>query len=294
MHDNQQTLTTIRQTAWTGLIVNIALAACKCLCGIIGCSQVIIADALHTLSDTATDIAVLTGAKYWTKPPDACHPYGHQRIETLITAGIGLSLACVAGGLTANACASLYREAVHTPGWIAFYAALLSIGCKEALYRWSVNIGRRIRSPGVIANAQHQRSDALSSIPAALAVAAAAISPQLWFIDTVGAIVVSLLIARAAWDIGWPALRELVDAGAPDTDRTHIKQLALAVEGVRDAHAIRTRYAGAGLHIDLHVLVDPNITVSAGHTIADTVKQHLLTNGPRVVDIIIHIEPFTS
>ncbi len=177
-----------------GLVINVALSALKFAAGIAGNSQAVVADAVHSLSDTITDIAVLVGVKFWSKPPDECHPYGHRRIEFLVTIFIGLLLASVALGLSYNALATLHEVQTRPPGAIAFLAAVLSIFTKELLYRWTIIKGMEIKSTALIANAWHHRSDGLSSIPAAVAVAGAALVPRLSFLDHLGAIVVSMFI----------------------------------------------------------------------------------------------------
>ena len=178
------------------------------------------------------------------------------------------------------------------PGLIALWGALISIAVKEGLYHWTLAVGKRVKSNALRANAWHHRSDALSSIPTALAVGGAAIGPEWHFLDPVGAIVVTFFIMQAAWRIVQPALNQLVDRGAPREDRGRIRLFALDVAGVRDAHAVRTRYIGSGLQIDLHILVDGALTVQEGHDIAGAVKNRLLEKGPDVVDVVIHIEPY--
>jgi len=284
----------IRRITGICLAANLLLAVLKGAAGIAGSSRAMTADALHTLADSVTDIAILAGAARWTKPPDQGHPYGHRRIETVITLFIGAVLVLVAAGTGYTALQSLRGMHAVRPGWIAFAAGILSICAKEILYRWSAAAGRRIGSSAVVANAWHHRSDALSSVPAALAVAGAAVNPSWWLLDSVGAVVVSLFILKAAWDIGFPALQQLVDAGTSAENVFRIKSLALETPGVADVHRIRTRSAGSGLHVDLHVLVDPLISVRDGHSIAGEVRQRIMAEGPGVIDAVIHIEPFEN
>jgi len=282
----------IKRVTWIGLVINIALAALKLTAGILGRSQVVVADAVHSLSDCSTDIVILVGVRFWSQPPDEKHPHGHRRIETLITMAIGVVLGAVAVGLAYHAIVTLQERDEHVPGWIAFVAAIISIVVKESLYRWTVAIGRRIRSSAVVANAWHHRSDAFSSFPAALAVAAAALYPPWWFVDHIGAVVVSLFILQAAWRIVHPTLGELADVGASPDDRRRIEELAMATEGVRLVHALRTRFVGPGLHVDLHIKVDPQMTVWEGHEISEQVKRRLLDDGPDVLDVVVHLEPY--
>jgi cation diffusion facilitator family transporter len=276
------------------MAANAALAAVKCAGGIAGSSQAVVADAVHTLSDSLTDAAILVGAGHWAQPPDACHPYGHRRIETLITIAIGLFLLGVGIGIGVKAALSLQTIPEQPPRWIAFWAALLSIVVKEGMYRWTFAAGTRMRSSALTANAWHHRADALSSIPAALAVAGALVNPAWRLLDGIGALVVCLFIIRAAWRICRPALGELIDAGAPARDVQRITQRVLRVEGVRQVHAVRTRYAGPCLLVDLHVLVDPDMSVRAGHAVAEKVERVLRAQEPAVCDVVIHVEPCES
>ena len=277
---------------WIGMLANILLSVIKFAAGIIGHSQAVVADAVHSLSDLSTDIAVLVGVRFWTAPADESHPHGHRRIETLVTALIGAILALIGLGLGYRALATLRHPAGSPPTWIAFIAAVVCIASKEVLYRRTAAVGKRVRSSAVIANAWHHRSDALSSVPAALAVLGTQLFPEWSFLDHMGAVVVSLFILKAAWKITRPALGELVDEAAPERVRENIERVALATPGVKHVHALRTRYVGSALQVDLHVNVDRQITVHEGHEIAEQVQRHLLAEEPDVVDVVVHIEPY--
>jgi cation diffusion facilitator family transporter len=185
----------------------------------------------------------------------------------------------------------LRHEPEGAPTVIALAVAVVSIAVKEVLYRWTANVGRQVRSPALVANAWHHRSDAISSIPAAAAVAVTLIDPEWAVVDRVGAVVVCLLILQASWRILRPALDQLIDAGAPASDRRRIEQLALEVDGVESAHAVRTRYVGSELAVDLHVEVDGGLSVGEGHAIAVAVRRKLLESGPDVTDALVQIEP---
>jgi len=282
----------VRRVTWIGMAINIGLAALKLVCGLLGNSQAVVADAVHSVSDCATDVAILIGVRYWNKPPDACHPHGHRRIETVVTVLIGLSLAGVALGLGYRAVATMLAPHGGPPGWIALLAAAVSIVSKETLYHWTVVVGHRVKSSAVVANAWHHRSDAFSSIPAFVAVGGAMLMPAWTWLDHVGAIVVSLFILHAAFNILRPAYNELIDTGASMMVSRKLALLAEGVEGVREVHGLRTRFVGGGLHVDLHVLVDPHLTVAEGHRIAGKVKYELLKEGPDVADVLVHLEPF--
>ncbi|MFH1514189.1 MAG: cation diffusion facilitator family transporter [bacterium] len=283
----------IRRITWIGLILNICLTSIKFAGGILGKSQAVVADAVHSLSDLVTDILILVGVPYWSKPPDITHPHGHRRIETMVTMSIGIILALVATGILWKAISTLHERSDQQPGWIAFVVAFISIISKEILYRQTLKIGRQIKSMPVIANAWHHRSDALSSIPVTLAVAGALINPTWSFLDHVGAVVVSLFIFQAAYQIIRPNFEKLIDKGAPEEDLENIRKIVEGTYGVLNVHDIRTRYVGcSGLAIDLHVEVNPNISVKDGHDIADNVEIQLIENGPEVVDVVVHIDPY--
>ena len=281
----------VSRVGWVGLLCNLALAAAKAAAGILGHSQAVLADALHSLTDSVTDIAVILGVRFWTAPADEDHPHGHGRIETLITVVIGLIVGAVAVGMGVQAIRGLRHDPGTAPTAVALVVALVSIVIKEVLYRWTAKVGREVRSPALEANAWHHRSDAISSIPAAVAVAVTLIDPGWAVVDRVGAVVVCLLILQASWRILRPALDQLIDAGAPAADRRRIEELALQVDGVEAAHAVRTRYVGADLAVDLHVEVDGGLSVGDGHSIAVAVRRKLIEEGPNVIDALVQIEP---
>jgi cation diffusion facilitator family transporter len=195
-------------------------------------------------------------------------------------------------GLAYRAIRSLHEAEMSRPGWIVLATACLSILAKELVYRWTAKVGRRVRSSALIANAWHHRSDALSSVPVAIAVLGTKIWPAWGFLDQIATVIVSVLILHAAWSITWPALRELVDAGATRLERKAMFALAAQTEGVAAVHKLRTRSIGPGLQVDLHVQVEPELSVRRGHEIAGMVKARLLDEGPNVIDVLVHLEPF--
>ena len=282
-----------RVTLW-GLAANLGLAVLKFVFGLMAASQALVADAVHSLSDMATDFAVLIGLRYWTAPADEDHPHGHGRIETLVSAFIGLVLAGVAAGLIHRALLTLHADTATRPTWPAFVIAVLSIVTKEFLYRITVRTGARVRSSAVLANAWHHRSDALSSVPVAVAVLASRLRPEWILLDPLAAIVVSVLLLHAAWKITWSALRLLVDAGATEEETAALSSIIERTEGVKSLHELRTRHIGSGLQLDVHVLVDPTLSVGEGHSIATDVKQRLLNENADVADVLVHVEPFEA
>jgi len=294
MKNNLQTIRTVQFVTVVGMILNIVLVLVKAAGGIFFYSQALLADAVHSLSDLVTDLAVIFGVKYWSAPPDHSHPYGHGRIETLVSAFIGIALAVVAFGLAWDAVGTLRHGTEHGPAGFAFVFAAFSIVSKEVLFRWTRAKAREVRSTAMEANAWHHRSDAISSIPAALAIALAYFFPKLHFVDPVGAIVVSGFILHAAWKIIQPTLLELSEAGVSKEDQAKIYRLASSLPGVIGAHALRTRNAGSAIWADIHIIVDPNMTVREGHDLSHKVRDLLVDSDLNIVDVVVHLEPPTS
>ncbi|NLX14584.1 MAG: cation transporter [Phycisphaerales bacterium] len=282
----------VRRVTWWGLAANLSLSAIKFIVGVFASSQALIADAAHSLSDSVTDMAVLVGVGFWSAPADAGHPHGHGRIETIVTTLIGLLLAGAGIGLAYRALVTLEQPHRMPPGWSVFAVACLSMVSKEALYRWTARVGLRVHSTALLANAWHHRSDAISSVPVAVAVMGIHLQPTWTFLDHIAAIVVSLLIIRAAWGIVWPALNQLVDAGTSQETCERLQELVGDTPGVLAVHGLRTRYIGSGLQVDLHVLVNPQLTIREGHAIAHAVKDHLLSEEAEVIDVLVHVEPY--
>jgi cation diffusion facilitator family transporter len=281
----------VRKVTWVGLFVNLFLAGFKFIAGIFGRSQALVADAIHSLTDLTTDIAVIAGSHYWSRPPDDDHPYGHKRLETLVTVFIGIVLVAAGIGIGWKAISTLQQKHASSPGWIAVLAAFISIICKEAIYRWTAITGKRVKSAALAANAWHHRTDALSSLPVLVAVAGAKAYPSWSFLDHLGAAVVSVFILHASIKIIWPALSELIDAGAPTETRKKIRAMALKNESVLQVHDIRTRYISSSIQVDLHIVVAGSITVRAGHVIADDVRNRIIEGIPEVLGVIVHVDP---
>lgn len=273
-----------------GLAANFFLTVFKIAAGYFGNSQTVIADGIHSLSDSVTDIAIIIGSSLWSAPPDESHPHGHKRIETFITAIIGAALFAVAYGIGRNAVLT-FNEPDEAPTWVALLAAILSVFVKEALYQYTNRFGKKLKSSAVVANAWHHRSDAISSIPAALAVIISMKLPGYPYIDNIGALIVSLFIVYTAFKISWSAILELTDIGADKAICESIECAAKSVGGVKSIHKCRTRKYGSGIQVDLHIQVDPDITVREGHRIGHNVEDELFKNHD-IIDVIVHVEPY--
>jgi cation diffusion facilitator family transporter len=281
----------IRKVTWIGVAVNVALAVFKLAAGIYGDSQAVTADGIEALLDVFTVMLVYAASRFWSRPPDDSHPFGHGRMETLVAVFIGVSLVAAAIGIGWQAITTLHQQHAASPGWIAAIAALASVIGKEILYRWTLGIGRRIKSVAVVATAWHYRTDAFSSVPVVVAVTGAILLPSWTFLDHVGAVVVSMFILHAAYKITWPSLKELIDAGAPAEMRRRIRDIAGACAGVQQVHGIRTRFIGTSIQADLHIVVNGSLTVREGHDIAREVEARLIRDIDQVVDVVVHVEP---
>ena len=281
----------IRKVTWTGLLGNVLLAGAKLAAGILGNSQALIADAIHSLSDCTTDLAVIGGSFFWSRPPDPSHPHGHQRIETVVTLIIGAVLLAAGIGVGWHAVVTTPQKQGPQPGAIALAVAAASLLVKELLYRWTAAVGQRVRSSALTANAWHHRLDALSSIPVLLAVGGAMLFPGLRYLDNIGAIIVSVFIIQAAGKIIWPSVGELLEKGADAKTVAKIKNLVTDDPRVIQVHRLRTRYLGARLRLDFHLVVAGSLSVRQGHDIAEAVKERIMATIEDVTDVIIHIEP---
>ena len=281
----------VRKVTWIGLLVNLFLSGLKFAAGFYGRSQALVADAIHSLTNTTTDIAVIAGSHYWDRPPDEDHPYGHRRLETLVGVFIGIMLAAAGAGIGWKAISTLHEKHVSHPGWIAVLAAFVSIVTKEILYRWTASAGNRVKSPALAANAWHHRTDAISSVPVLVAVGGAKVFPSWAFLDHVGAAVVSIFILHAAIKIIWPGISELIDVGAPKEIQKHIYKVALKNNRVKEVHKIRTRYISTSIQVDMHIVVDGEISVRQGHDIADDVRDSIIDEIAEVVDVVVHVDP---
>ncbi len=273
-----------------GAVVNALLSLAKVVVGYIGQSQALIADGVHSLSDLVTDAMVLFAAKHSSREADESHPYGHARIETAVTVALGAVLILVGLGISVDAMQRLFHpEQLLAPGAVALVAAVISVLAKEGLYRYTLVVARRIRSNLLRANAWHHRTDAASSVVVIFGVVAT--MAGLPYFDAIAAIGVALMIAKVGWDLAWHSVRELVDTGL-EADRIEaIERVIVNVDGVRAMHMLRTRRMGQDALVDVHILVDPRLSVSEGHHISETVRTRVIQEIDEVQDVLVHIDP---
>ena len=287
----------IQRITLVSLLANIVLSIIKFIIGTMGNSQAVVADALHSFSDTTSDFVILFGVKYWTAPPDESHPYGHQKIESFATIIIGLILLFVAGSIGYNGIVSLLptdqnqhnNQAVLN--WIAVTAPFISIVIKEILFQITYKVGIETNSSSVKANAWHHRTDALSSIPVLIAVIASLINPNLIFLDQIGAIIVSAFIIKVGLGILFTSINDLLDTGISQDEIISFEKTILNIQNVKGVHKLRTRKLANCIYIDLHLEVSGTMSVIEGHDIAEEIKTTLIAKDPKIIDVMVHLEP---
>ena len=279
-----------------GMFVNMALFAFKLVAGFLGRSGAMIADAVHSASDFATDVVVLAFVRISAKPRDDDHKWGHGKYETLASLIIGVALFAVGVEILLDSAEKIKAVAegkvLPRPGAIAIIAAAVSIVAKEALYQWTVRVGKQTESPSVVANAWHHRSDALSSIGALLGIGAAYFLGEKWRIaDPIAAIVVAALIIKVAIDLCSTALAELLEKSLPKEVEEEILAIILATPNVYKPHNLRTRRIGSDIAIEVHIRVNGEMTVFASHEISKEIERALRARFGERTAVAIHIEP---
>jgi cation diffusion facilitator family transporter len=280
----------VRKVTLIGSLVDFLLGVVKILVGWAAHSQALVADGIHSLSDLATDFVVLYAAKHSHREADEAHPYGHGRIETLTTVGLGITLLGVAFGIGYDAVRRMNdTELLLHPGALALVVASVSVIAKEIIYQYTKRAALKLRSNMLMANAWHSRSDAVSSIVVVLGVAGAMMGYP--YLDAVAAIAVAVMIAKIGFELIRSSTKELIDTALEPEVVENIRKEILDVDGVRALHMLRSRRSGGDALVDLHVQVDPRISVSEGHQIGDTVRRRLLERVDEVTDVTVHIDP---
>ena len=289
----------IYRVTFIGFAVNLLLAGIKLAAGILGRSGAMVADAVHSFSDMATDVGGIAFAKISAKPKDEGHDYGHGKYETLATIIISLALAAVGTGILVNSIGAI-RVVVDggllpRPGTVALLAAAVSIVVKEILYRYTVREGRRVSSPSMIANAWHHRSDALSSLGTLAGIGCAYFLGDKWRIaDPIAALVVAVFIFKIAFDLIRTGLDELLERSLPEDVEEEILRVVAANPEVREPHNLRTRRIGASIAVEVHVRVDGAMSVCRSHELTEDIERRLRARFGEGTMIAIHVEPLKA
>ena len=292
MERNQE----IYKVTLVGGLVNVLLLLFKFVAGIVGHSAAMVADAVHSLSDFVTDVIVLVFIHISGKPKDKSHDYGHGKYETLALTLIGVALLIVAIGILYSGAAKIYVWAnggqLEAPGTLALWAALLSVLLKEAVYQYSMVKARQLNSQVVAANAWHHRSDALSSIGTAIGIGGAIFLGQRWTVlDPIASVVVGAFIVKVAIDLLRNGIGDLMEQSLPDAVEEEMLRIVGALPGVVNPHDLRTRRIGNHYAIELHILMDGDISLREAHNKASEVEDLLRARYGEDTHVAVHVEP---
>ena len=286
----------IYKVTLVGSVGNAILLTFKFVAGIAGNSSAMIADAVHSLSDFVTDILVLVFVSISAKPQDQSHDYGHGKFETIASFLIALTLMAAAMGIVVSGTMKflswLDGNELKTPGWIALWAALLSIAIKELLYQYTMHRARKLDSQAMVANAWHHRSDALSSIGAAIGIGLAIWLGQRWTVlDPLASIVVGLMLVKVAYELLKTSMGELTECSLPEETENEIIEIILSFNDVGQLHNLRTRRIGNRIAIEAHVRMDGQLPLYVVHERATTIEQKLKERLGPTTHVSLHMEP---
>ena len=286
----------IQKVTIVGCAGNVALMTCKLIAGIVGHSSAMIADAVHSMSDFVTDIIVLVFVSVSAKPQDSSHDYGHGKFETIATLFIGLALVAAATGIMVSGVLSLidwaHGVSLEAPGAMALWAALLSIAVKEVLYQYTAYKGKKLNSQAVIANAWHHRSDALSSIAAAIGIGGAILLGDRWTVlDPIASIVVGLFLVKVAVGLLKTSIDELTESSLPQDTEQEIEDIITSFPEISEPHNLRTRRIGNLIAIEAHIRMDGNLSLLETHNLTSQVEQKLKERFGEDTHITLHMEP---
>ena len=278
-----------KKSTLVSVAVNLALTVSQVFAGLLSGSQGLVADGIHSLSDLVADFVVLFANHHSAKDADEDHHYGHQRYETAASLFLGVSLLVVGLGMLWSAGHKIVNPiAASQISILALYVALGSLAAKEILFRYMLAVAERVRSSMLVANAWHARSDAASSLVVSVGIVGALFGFPI--LDSVGALIVGLMIVRTGWSFSWDALNDLMDRAVSEEEHQHIEKIILSTEGVLGCHDLRTRKMGDMILVDVHIEVDANATVQVGHDIALAAANQVKTELP-VLNVMTHIDP---
>ncbi|HIT72648.1 MAG TPA: cation transporter [Candidatus Fimicola cottocaccae] len=274
------------------LIANVILSVVKIIAGFVAQSSAMIADGVHTVSDVISTVAVMIGVKFSEKEADKGHPYGHERIESVVTVLLSLMLSVTGFGIAFSGIKTIVYREFTTPGALALAAAFASIVVKELMYRYTLKAAEKINSTALKADAWHHRSDAFSSIGTLVGIGGAILGLQI--LDPIAGIIVSVLIIRVGFEILMQGLNQLVDRAADGDTIKNIEKNIENVKGVLRVDDVKTRLHGSRLYVDVEISVDSNITVGEGHSIAETVHKNIEKTIPDVKHCMVHVNPYKT
>jgi len=278
-----------KKSTLVSVAVNLALTVSQVFAGLLSGSQGLIADGIHSLTDLIADFVVLFANHHSAKDADEDHHYGHQRYETAASLFLGISLLVVGLGMLWSAGHKIVNPITASQiSILALYVALGSLVAKELLFRYMLAVAERVRSSMLVANAWHARSDAASSLVVSVGIVGALFGFPI--LDSVGALIVGLMIVRTGWSFSWDALNDLMDRAVSEEEHQHIEKIILSTEGVLGCHDLRTRKMGDMILVDVHIEVDANATVQVGHDIALAAANQVKAELP-ILNVMTHIDP---
>lgn len=294
--DPQSRTRLIYRVTLAGSAVNVVLVVLKFIAGVVGRSSAMVADAVHSLSDFATDVVVLLFVRISRRPQDAAYDYGYGKYETIATLIIGMALLVVGAGIAYSGASKIY-EALHgaeleAPSALAFWMAIISIAAKEICYRITAEAGRKAGSQAVVANAWHHRSDAFSSIGTAIGIGGAIMLGPRWrLLDPAAAVVVSVFIVKVAIQLLRESFGELAEKSLPPEMEQEIVRITEGVDGISGIHNLRTRRIGNYLAIEMHVRVDGGMTLAEAHDRSSLIERRLKERYGAETYVSVHVEP---
>jgi cation diffusion facilitator family transporter len=278
-----------KRSTLVSVVVNIGLTVSQVFAGVISGSQGLIADGIHSLTDLVADFVVLFANHHSGKDADDDHHYGHQRYETAASLFLGVSLLAVGVGMLWKAGEKIIDPvSVGQIQIMALYVALGSLVAKELLFRYMLAVAERVRSSMLVANAWHARSDAASSLVVSVGIVGALLGYPI--LDSVGALVVGLMVAKTGWEFSWDALHDLMDRAVSAEEHQRIEEIIRMTNGVKGFHDLRTRKMGDMILVDVHIEVDANSSVQVGHDIALAARNQIMKELP-VLNVMTHIDP---
>lgn len=282
-----------KKGAWVGIWGNFILGGVKIVVGFVGGSYALITDGIHSLSDITSSVAVLLGLVIASKPKDRRHPYGHGRAESIASLSIAVLLMAFAIFIIYESLVAIITsENLVEPSVVTLWVAVLAVALKEGMYQYKMRLGKKLKSTSLMADAWHHRSDAFSSIIVAISIALAIYGGrQLVVLDKLGAIAVALIIIYMAVEIYKKAAAELMDESVDADMFKKIKKSALGVSGVKKVETLLVRKSGLYFLVDIHIEVEPDMSVTDSHDIATSVKDRITRDVEEVKSVLVHVEP---